>query len=159
MSKTYYLVIDDDCRPALYPVGPNPITPEVPIITCPPICPPVTTPRPPVGALPPVTPVPPFRPIPPIGQIPSPVPPITPGPPIFNFPTATVTTNGNNLNLRREPSTDAEVIARIPNGSQVTVLDQGLDGWLNVSHNNMTGFVASRWIVLNQPDPMHMHWR
>ena len=118
MNKTYFLVIDGDCTPALYPAEQ---------CTC----------------------KPPAMPVPPIGTIPCNCPPIIePVPPIGILPTGTVRTNGSNLNLRKEPSLDAEVIARMPNRTNVTILDTDTNGWHKVAFQGMTGYAASQWIEM-----------
>jgi SH3-like domain-containing protein len=58
---------------------------------------------------------------------------------------ATVVLNpGANLNLRRSPDVNAEVLARLPSGSQVPVLGRSEDGrWLNVSFETVDGWIAA----------------
>jgi SH3-like domain-containing protein len=58
---------------------------------------------------------------------------------------ATVVLNpGANLNLRRSPDVNAEVIARLPSGTQVPVLGRTEDGrWLNVSFETVEGWIAA----------------
>lgn len=128
MSRTYYLVIDDDCRPSLHPVNPENGMPETPVC---PVCPPC----------PPVTPVPPpIEPFPPV-----PVPPTEPTPPIIGR----VVTNGGNLNVRSEPSMQGEIIARLPHWTRVIILDQSTPGWYRISTNGTQGYVSSQWILLD----------
>lgn len=68
----------------------------------------------------------------------------------FNMPqpilVATVATNGGNLNLRTEPSLNSTVIAKIPNGAEVTVYSQGLD-WDVVGYNGAVGYVYNDFIM------------
>jgi uncharacterized protein YgiM (DUF1202 family) len=53
--------------------------------------------------------------------------------------------NGANLNLRRNPNVDSEVIARIPNGTQLIVTSRTGDGkWLQVTFEDQTGWIAPR---------------
>ena len=111
MNKTYFLVIDEDCTPAIYPAEQ---------CKCKEPCPPVT-------------------PVPPIGTLPE------------TLGTGIVRTNGSNLNLRREPSLDSEVIARMPNGSRVLILDRDANpGWFKVEHENHHGYAASQWIEMQR---------
>ena len=56
-----------------------------------------------------------------------------------------VATQGSNLNLREHPSTSATVLARIPNGTTITILHR-LPGWDYIMHNGMQGYVASEWV-------------
>ena len=67
----------------------------------------------------------------------------------FNTPqsvfTATVATNGSNLNLRYAPSLKAAVIGSIPNGSQVTVYAR-LPDWSLVGYGDAVGYVSSWYI-------------
>lgn len=59
---------------------------------------------------------------------------------------ATVTLDpGSNLNLRREPDPDAEVLAQIPSGTQVIVISRTADGnWLEVTFEETEGWIASK---------------
>lgn len=53
--------------------------------------------------------------------------------------------NGANLNLRRQPDVNSEVIARIPNGTQLIVISRTGDGkWLQVTFEDQTGWIAPR---------------
>lgn len=58
---------------------------------------------------------------------------------------ATVVLNpGANLNLRRSPDVNAEVLARLPSGTQVPVLGRTEDGrWLNVAFETVEGWIAA----------------
>lgn len=68
----------------------------------------------------------------------------------FNTPqpiyTATVATKGSNLNIRYNPSTEAAIIGKIPNGSTVTVYAQ-IPDWTLVGYNGIVGYVSSQYIV------------
>ena len=101
MCKTFFLVINEDCMPELYPAQQ---------CKC--------------------------------------EKPVKPEPPIATFPTGIVRTNGSNLNLRKQPSLDAEVIARMPNGSQISIIDQDTSNWYKVLFQNMSGYAASEWIEM-----------
>jgi len=59
---------------------------------------------------------------------------------------ATVTLDpGSNLNLRRSPDPDAEVLAQIPSGTQVIVTSRTADGnWLEVTFEETEGWIAAK---------------
>lgn len=57
---------------------------------------------------------------------------------------------GANLNLRRQPDTNAEVLAQIPGGAQVIVSSRSEDGnWLQVTFEGTEGWIASRTATAN----------
>jgi uncharacterized protein YraI len=57
---------------------------------------------------------------------------------------------GINLNLRRTPDTNAEVIAQIPMGANMRVISRsGSMSWLEVEFEGTTGWVASLYTVLS----------
>lgn len=62
----------------------------------------------------------------------------------FNTPqrifTASVATRGSNLNVRYTPSTNAAIVGRIPNGTEVMVYAV-LGDWALVGYNSTTGYV------------------
>ena len=60
---------------------------------------------------------------------------------------ATVVTEGGNLNLRAAPSTDSPVLARMPNGTSLTVCG-AWNEWYTVSYNGLLGYAAARYIRL-----------
>ncbi len=66
--------------------------------------------------------------------------------PTKNAYVAKVTLNsGSNLNLRREPDANAEVIAPIPAGTEVIVISRSEDGnWLNVTYEEQDGWIAAK---------------
>jgi uncharacterized protein YraI len=52
---------------------------------------------------------------------------------------------GSNLNLRREPDANSEVLAPIPAGTQVIVKSRTEDGnWLNVTYEEQDGWIAAK---------------
>ncbi len=60
---------------------------------------------------------------------------------------ATVSTNsGAPLNIRSGPSTETFIKGRVPNGQQIKVLANLLD-WYLIEYNDITGYVASRYVV------------
>lgn len=67
----------------------------------------------------------------------------------FNTPqnifTASVATQGSNLNIRNSPSMMGQIIGRIPNGAEVTVYS--INGeWAVVTYNGITGYVSRRYL-------------
>lgn len=58
---------------------------------------------------------------------------------------ATVRTQGGNLNIRLRPSLDAEIIGQAPNGAPITVLGQW-QGWNVVDYNGVVGYADSGFI-------------
>ncbi len=61
--------------------------------------------------------------------------------------TARVTTSGGSLNLRQSASGTARVIASIPNGTYLTVLNYG-STWSGVVYSGIQGYVMTRFITL-----------
>lgn len=56
---------------------------------------------------------------------------------------------GANLNLRRFPNDQAEVLAQIPASSQIVITSRSLDGvWLETSFQGASGWIASRYVTL-----------
>lgn len=70
----------------------------------------------------------------------------------FNTPVpitiANVATNGGNLNVRTRPSTDAFIVGRIPNGSEVVVYARVPD-WALVEYNGIVGYARDSFINFN----------
>ncbi len=62
---------------------------------------------------------------------------------------ATVTTGGGTLNLRKEPDIKSRLVARLPNGKEVTVLC-GRDGWVLLSYKGFEGWAMAEFVT---PDP------
>ena len=65
--------------------------------------------------------------------------------------TATLTEGG--VNLRNEASTDSSVLTQIDAGSVVTILDDSLEGWIQVGYSdgtsNYTGYISSDYLYVN----------
>lgn len=61
--------------------------------------------------------------------------------------TGIVTLSSGTLNLRRLPTTDAAVLAQLPNGATVTILGQ-FDEWYTVEYDGLHGFASSRYITV-----------
>lgn len=65
--------------------------------------------------------------------------------------TAYVTTSGKNLNLRSAPSTGASVVAKLENGSAVTVLSTS-GGWAKVqTTTGKQGYVSTQYLTTGKP--------
>lgn len=60
---------------------------------------------------------------------------------------ATVVTEGGNLNLRAAPSTDSPILTRMPNGSSITVCGEW-NGWYSVSFDGARGYASAQYIRL-----------
>lgn len=58
-----------------------------------------------------------------------------------------VTLSSGTLNLRSLPTTDAAVLAQLPNGATVTILGQ-FDEWYTVEYDGLHGFASSRYITV-----------
>lgn len=58
---------------------------------------------------------------------------------------ATVSVRSGNLNLRAKPSTDAAVVANLPNGTVVTVYGVW-QGWAAVGYGDLTGYVSMEYL-------------
>lgn len=59
----------------------------------------------------------------------------------------TVATEESNLNIRREPSTEADVVAKAAKGSLVTLVEQTSDDWWRVkTSNGEEGYAYARYL-------------
>lgn len=56
-----------------------------------------------------------------------------------------VKTKGSVLNIRIEPKSGAESLAKVPNGTPITVVDC-IEGWAKVEYNAVTGWVNTAYI-------------
>jgi len=73
----------------------------------------------------------------------------------FNIPfidatpaqTATVVTNGGNLNIRSRPTTTSTVIGSVPNGASITVNGR-YDNWYVIDYNGTVGYANARYIAI-----------
>ncbi len=54
--------------------------------------------------------------------------------------------SGSSVNFREEASSTANVISSLSRNTQVTVIEEGQDGWTKVEYNGQTGYVASDYI-------------
>ena len=57
-----------------------------------------------------------------------------------------VKTSGSVLNLRAASDSNAAVVAKIPNGTQLTVT-KAVSGWAYVKYNSFTGWVSADFLV------------
>lgn len=72
--------------------------------------------------------------------------------PLRNVYVATVVqlNEGIRLNVRRNPSVNAEVLANIPPGVQVVVLSRDLSGeWLQTEFEGITGWISTQYVTLS----------
>ena len=60
---------------------------------------------------------------------------------------ALVVTGGGSLNLRNGAATNAQVIASIPDGSRVTLVQQG-SAWSSVIYNGQAGYVMTKYLAV-----------
>jgi N-acetylmuramoyl-L-alanine amidase len=58
-----------------------------------------------------------------------------------------VNTDGSNLNLRAKPSTDSDILASIPDGSEVRIYGE-TGNWYIVSYNWQNGYVSKDFVVV-----------
>ena len=61
--------------------------------------------------------------------------------------TGIVRTKGGNLNIRRKPTTDSEIIGQIPNGAEVKIFGQ-TGNWYVAQYGNTVGYVFGDYIVI-----------
>lgn len=61
----------------------------------------------------------------------------------------TVKTKGSPLNMRAGASADAAVVAKIANGTSVSV-SKAVEGWAYVSYEEHSGWVNAKYLVKNQ---------
>lgn len=62
-----------------------------------------------------------------------------------SFMTATVKTSGSNLYIRETPSTDGNILTKMPNGSTVTVIAYDYD-WCYVEYNGTYGYASTDYL-------------
>ncbi len=75
--------------------------------------------------------------------------PVVTTPPVETAQTNTAfvaTNDGDRLNLRRSTSSSGTVLDRIPNGTEVEVVETG-DKWTKVRYNGFTGYVATQYLT------------
>jgi len=67
--------------------------------------------------------------------------------------TGTVDTGSSVLRVRAAATTGSSILARLKNGTQVTVLDNTETGWYQISHNGVTGFVSADYLSVTEDAP------
>lgn len=60
--------------------------------------------------------------------------------------TAKVKTNGSNLYLRDAPSMNGNILDRMPNGTTITVIEEGGD-WCYVEYNGTYGYASTQYLA------------
>ena len=85
------------------------------------------------------------------GIVPTPAPTATPEPAPAAIGTATVKTNGGQLNMRKTKSTSGTIIAKLNNGTEVLLLEEG-SKWCKVWYKNQTGYVSSDYVKIKLAD-------
>jgi len=65
--------------------------------------------------------------------------------------TGTVTT-GSGLRLRSEANTSSSVLASLPEGTSVEILDTVNESWYQVSYEGKTGYVSSAYLSVEEED-------
>jgi uncharacterized protein YgiM (DUF1202 family) len=67
--------------------------------------------------------------------------------------TQTATITGGGVRLRSEPSTDDSVLTLIADGEIVSIVDESIEGWVQVTYSgsegNFTGYIASEYLFVN----------
>jgi N-acetylmuramoyl-L-alanine amidase len=64
-----------------------------------------------------------------------------------NAQNGTVATDGSNLNLRRYPSIDSEIIGTLPNRAPLVILGQS-GNWYIVKYGDNTGYASADFITV-----------
>ena len=57
--------------------------------------------------------------------------------------------NTETLKVRTAPSTDADILAHVPNGEDLTVTDESITGWVKVSIEEGEGYVSTDYVGLS----------
>lgn len=63
--------------------------------------------------------------------------------------TGTVNSGNTTLRVRSEASTSSEVLAKLEHGSKVEVLSTAENGWYQISFDELTGYVSSEYLVVD----------
>ncbi|MGP4073851.1 peptidoglycan-binding protein [Piscibacillus sp. B03] len=67
-------------------------------------------------------------------------------PDVNEYPNDIIGTVTVNLNLRKGPGTNHDIITTIPNGSEIEILGENGSGWLNVKYNGNEGWVSKQYV-------------
>lgn len=54
---------------------------------------------------------------------------------------------GGNLNMRRGPGKNENVILAIPDGESVYAVDAGTQGWMQVTYHGKTGYCMAQYLA------------
>ncbi|HOI27341.1 MAG TPA: SH3 domain-containing protein [Paludibacteraceae bacterium] len=57
-----------------------------------------------------------------------------------------VNTKSSNLNVRKEPNTDATIIGKLAKGTEVEASNIS-DGWASISFNGEQGYVSAQYLT------------
>ncbi len=79
--------------------------------------------------------------------VPTAAPVVNPTPASSGAGNALVVTGGGSLNLRQGAATNAKVLASIPDGSRLTLVQQG-STWSTVIYNGQAGYVMTKFLVI-----------
>jgi SpoIID/LytB domain protein len=84
------------------------------------------------------------------GAAPTPAPTAAPTAPpaVFAPVQATVSLSSGNLNLRKNPDTESDVLTRIPDGARVTVTQES-SGWCAIHYNGFSGYVMRSYLIFD----------
>lgn len=127
------------------PPAPPPAPPAPPAPPPPP--PPAPAPPPP----PPVVDINDFKPVEPfLNNQPIPQPPPS--------TSAYVSTQDTNLNMRSGPGANYPIVAKLPKGSELTVI-QVVGGWAHVATPTAEGYVSTQYITYGEPVPEYRQER
>ena len=66
--------------------------------------------------------------------------------------TGTVNAGGSSLRLRSQASTDSQILANLSDGTQVEVLSSAENGWYQVAFGELSGYVSSDYLQLDQTE-------
>lgn len=60
-----------------------------------------------------------------------------------------VTLTSGNLNVRKGPSTDHEIIGKLPNGSIIEIIEQ-YEEWVSIPHNGTIAYVSKPYVTIQE---------
>lgn len=63
------------------------------------------------------------------------------------------TVNTDTLRVRTQATTDAEILALVGNGEQITALSHAQDGWVQVEVDDVQGYVSAEFVDLSETLP------
>ena len=68
--------------------------------------------------------------------------------------TALVNNPNSNLNMRRGPGSTYSIIAKIPKGSTVEVIDTSIAGWYQIKYGGCIGYASAKYLQLSADTPV-----